>query len=292
MDRSCGDPNHPDLTQPLSQRYYHVLINTLARGLPPPLSDTPQPLLDRDQAAIDKVAAMQPVNAHEADLAARCVAAGAQADDVMQSIREHAGGDIKTVMKLNAQYVALLRASMSAYGHLLRAQAVRQKRESSTPVADADAWTQHIATDRMRQGLAEGAALAEPPPVVMPDLLEYQTPVPPPPQVTAAEPTPAPAAQPPQPPVPATPPLAPAPAEQSPRCRDVRRMADADDPPRDLTAEAERYAIVYPRRARSIRQHGGLPPDCDFGPPDDELVHAIVTGTSPALLALDAAVHT
>jgi hypothetical protein len=286
------DPNHPDVTQPLSQRYYYVLINTLTRGLPPPLSDTPQALLDRNQAAVDKVAAMLPVNAHEADLAARCVAAGAQADDVMQSIREHAGDDIKTVMKLNAQYVALLRASLSAHGHLLRAQAVRHKRESSTPAADADAWTLHIATDRMRQGLAEGAVPAEPPAMLMPDPLECQTQVPaPPPQVMAAEPIPAPAAQPPQPPVPATPPLAPVPAEQSPRCGGARPLADADEPPSDLAAEAERYAIVYPRRAQLIRQHGGLPPNCDFGPPDDDLVDAIVTGTSPALRALDDPVH-
>ncbi len=37
----------------------------------------------------------------------------------------------------------------------------------------------------------------------------------------------------------------------------------------------------------SIRALGGLPQPCDFGPPSPELVHAIVTGTSPTLLALD-----
>jgi hypothetical protein len=64
-------------------------------------------------------------------------------------------------------------------------------------------------------------------------------------------------------------------------------MALAGAPPRDLAAEADYYAIVYPDRARLIRKYCGLPPDCTFGPPDDDLVHAIVTGTSPALLALD-----
>jgi hypothetical protein len=36
-----------------------------------------------------------------------------------------------------------------------------------------------------------------------------------------------------------------------------------------------------------IRATGGLPDKLDFGPPSPELVQAIVTGTSPALRALD-----
>ena len=47
------------------------------------------------------------------------------------------------------------------------------------------------------------------------------------------------------------------------------------------------YATMYPRRAVLIRARGGLPESCDFGPPRPELVHAIVTGNSPTLLALD-----
>ena len=62
----------------------------------------------------------------------------------------------------------------------------------------------------------------------------------------------------------------------------------ADEAPkRDLAAEAEMYAIMYPRRARLIRAHGGLPGNIDFGPPDPELVPFIVNGTTPALLSLD-----
>jgi hypothetical protein len=59
-------------------------------------------------------------------------------------------------------------------------------------------------------------------------------------------------------------------------------------PVRDLAAEAEMYAIIYPRRARLIRAHGRLPDSIDFGPPDPELVPFIATGTTPALHALDA----
>ena len=64
------------------------------------------------------------------------------------------------------------------------------------------------------------------------------------------------------------------------------RFADGE-PIIDLAFEAERFAILYPRRARLIRRLRGLPADCRFGPPEPEVVHAIVTGTSPALLELD-----
>jgi hypothetical protein len=52
--------------------------------------------------------------------------------------------------------------------------------------------------------------------------------------------------------------------------------------------EAEQYALIYPRRAALIRSLGGLPDRCDFGPPEPDLVRAIVTGTSATLRALDA----
>ncbi len=51
--------------------------------------------------------------------------------------------------------------------------------------------------------------------------------------------------------------------------------------------EAEQYALIYPRRAALIRALGGLPDRCDFGPPAPALVAAIVTGSTPALRALD-----
>ena len=65
---------------------------------------------------------------------------------------------------------------------------------------------------------------------------------------------------------------------------------EPDEPQPDLAAEAETYAVLYPRRAQLIRRLGGLPSDCNFGPPEPELVQAIVTSTSPALRALDALV--
>jgi hypothetical protein len=58
-------------------------------------------------------------------------------------------------------------------------------------------------------------------------------------------------------------------------------------PQPEPTAEADQYALIYPRRAALIRTHGGLPASCDFGPPSPDLVHAIVAGTSATLRALD-----
>ena len=52
-------------------------------------------------------------------------------------------------------------------------------------------------------------------------------------------------------------------------------------------SEADQYAIIYPRRAALIRANGGLPAKYDFGPPEPDLAHAIATGTSPILRALD-----
>lgn len=63
---------------------------------------------------------------------------------------------------------------------------------------------------------------------------------------------------------------------------------DDAEPQPDPAVEADHYAIIYPRRAAQIRRHGGLPPDCDFGPPLPYVVRAVATGTSPILCALDA----
>ena len=63
--------------------------------------------------------------------------------------------------------------------------------------------------------------------------------------------------------------------------------APADEPRTDLAAEADLYAIMYPRRAVLIRSHGGVPDNVSFGAPRDELARILVTGCTPALLALD-----
>jgi len=285
-----------NITQPvqllaLPIQAYYQLIHNLAGILPRPVADTPEALLARNQAAVDKVAAMMPTNADEADLAAQVVACRAQAEDVLRLIRLH-DGDTRLVTKLDAQYIALVRASTAARRELREVQAVRYRREANSAALKADESTQYIATRLMQQALEAGpvpvaatrqaapaaaaqrALVPQPAPVVQPPVgtLEVGPTLP---QV----PGPVAEAQP-----------APAPPEPAPDARRAHRLAapaEADDPPRDLPTEADRNALTYPRRAREIRRHGRLPPDCSFGPPDDEVVQAIIAGSSPALRALD-----
>jgi hypothetical protein len=45
--------------------------------------------------------------------------------------------------------------------------------------------------------------------------------------------------------------------------------------------------VIYPKRAVLIHRRGRLPDNPSFGPPDDSLVRALVTGRTPTLPALD-----
>src|SRR5712671_4771514 len=133
-----------DLPTPL----YFQLVHTLTGLLPPPLDDTPAALLVRNHAAIARVAALLPVNADEADLAAQCIAARAQAEEILRLLRQYAG-DIGLVLRLNAQYGSMVRTSLSVHGRLMRVQALRRKRETIDGAADQDAWTLHVAERTM-----------------------------------------------------------------------------------------------------------------------------------------------
>jgi hypothetical protein len=139
-------PPHPAFD--LSTELYYQLVYTLTDLLPPPLDDTPEALHVRNHAAIAKVAALLPVNANEADLAAQCIAARAQAEEMLRLVRQHAN-DIGLVMRLNAQYGSMVRTSLSVHGRLMRVQALRQKREAIDSAANEDAWALHVAERSM-----------------------------------------------------------------------------------------------------------------------------------------------
>lgn len=139
-------PRHPALD--LSAHMHCQLVHTLTSLLPPPLDDSPEALSARNVAAIAKVAALLPANANEADLAAQCVVARAQAEDIMRLIRQHAGF-IDVTMRLNAQYASMTRTSLSVLGSLLRVQAVRRKRAAIDGAANEDAWAVQIAERSM-----------------------------------------------------------------------------------------------------------------------------------------------
>ncbi len=141
-------PSHP--TTNLSPNVYFQLVHTLTTLLPPPLDGSPGALHARNNTAIAKVASMYPVNANEADLAARSVVAGAQADDVMRLIRENAH-DLALTARLHAQYASMARTSTAAQAMLIRVQAVRRKREAIKGATDEDAWTRHVVEQSMRR---------------------------------------------------------------------------------------------------------------------------------------------
>ena len=63
--------------------------------------------------------------------------------------------------------------------------------------------------------------------------------------------------------------------------------ADMPDPEPPEHTAAETYAVLYPRRAALIRRHGGVPPDVTFGPPDEDLVRALLESRSPLVRAVD-----
>jgi hypothetical protein len=138
----------PHQTIDLSTHLYYQLVYTLTDLLPPPLDDTPEALRTRNLAAVAKVAALLPVNANEADLAAQCIAARAQAEEMLRLLRQNAD-DIGLVIRLNAQYGSMVRTSLSVHARLTRMQALHQKRQAIDGAANQDAWAQHIAERSM-----------------------------------------------------------------------------------------------------------------------------------------------
>jgi hypothetical protein len=64
------------------------------------------------------------------------------------------------------------------------------------------------------------------------------------------------------------------------------RPEPEEDRFRNMT-DAERYAVMYPRRAAAIRAEGRLPPNPGFPPPEPGLVEQLLASTS--LIVVDAA---
>ncbi len=97
-------PSPPYPAIDLSTHLYYQLAYTLTGLLPPPFDNSPEALRIRNHTAIAKVAALLPVNANKADLAAPCIAARTQSEDVLRLLRQHAD-DIGLVMRLSAQRI-------------------------------------------------------------------------------------------------------------------------------------------------------------------------------------------
>src|SRR5437763_4306568 len=150
--------------------YYH-LVRTLCLTLPPPLSDNPDDLAQRNHAAITRIAALVPANAAEADLAAMFVAASEQWKDCLRLAqlpetlpRAPTRGTPELAAKCRAQAISMMREAKSALRLLLKMQEARGKREADNAACNSAAWTEHCAINLMAETLAAMPALAQAPP--------------------------------------------------------------------------------------------------------------------------------
>jgi len=236
--------------------YWH-LMRTLRLTLPPPPEDTPEALLRRDHAAIATIAGLAPVNIGEARLAAQFVAASEQWSDCLRSAQlPETKPDMAA--KCRAQAAAMMRSATSAMRALVQLQTARRKLEANHALSARADRIDHIVTHALAAALeahAEPAQPAAPAPSLSPAEAGAHG---------AADPAPEPS------PIPVTAP-------------------PAEDPEPDTLAEAEQYAALYPERAALIRRLGRVPDNVTFGPPDDEIVAALIAGRTPALAALDRA---
>jgi hypothetical protein len=151
------------------------------------------------------------------------------------------------------------RESRGFLGSLLRLQAARQKREANDASRDSAAWTERSTFGLMSQAME-----------VMP-----------PAEAPAPPPVPPPSAA-----------LSPPPAAELPPSRflppqDYSEWSDEEKRQDRLSARASRYAILNTMNVQLIRKLGRLPDNCDFEPPDPELLHEIIHGTHPNLLWAD-----
>src|SRR5579883_2412713 len=118
--------NQPDLTGQIPKDLYYQIVHELRGALPPPVTDSPEDAIRRDNAMIAQVAALRPANADEVMLAAQCVAASAQALECLRLARLNRD-DVAQVLKCTAQACSMMRQSRGALTHLHRLQAAREK---------------------------------------------------------------------------------------------------------------------------------------------------------------------
>jgi hypothetical protein len=116
---------------------YHHLIYTLRGTLPSPPTDSAEDIARRDEAAIERIAALSPANAVEVDQAALHVAFFEHWKDCLRLAEQSEAGS-GWAEKHVAQANSMLRSSQTALKVLLQMQAARRKLEAD-PVASARA---------------------------------------------------------------------------------------------------------------------------------------------------------
>ena len=269
--------------------------------LPPPLEETPEGYARRDRAVLNQIKQLVPASAIEAEFAAKSVAAGEFQLGCMREARQLAQRNPSRHDDLIAQAARMGRESRGHLASLLRVQAARAKREATREAAfQADA-IEGYAGDMMLDASGGPARVRRPGPRERRGPRRRRSCVPDPRRSPCRRRLPFP----PRHPRPRRCPRRRRERGRRPLCRTARRhpgashrpaifprlparaaaprpQVDDDDwPVPDWGAQAEQYAIHYPQRARLIRHLGGLPAKCDFGPPEPELVRAIISWHHP-----------
>ncbi len=105
---------------------------TLCTLLPPPPVDTDEARADRARAAMASVAALQPEDAFEADLAALAVGAFAHAKDCLR-LAARPGQEPRDVDRCRAQAAMMTRQALGLLRELQRRRPERDRREATAP---------------------------------------------------------------------------------------------------------------------------------------------------------------
>jgi len=161
MPHTNTPPNNEPLAARLPPGVYYQLVHTFCGALPAPLSDTPEHLALRNEAAISHVAALQPANLAEAELAVLHVIALQQVKSTVR-LAEDPGTPLPKVIQCRAQALGYMRQAHGALRALERMQARRQKTQENDEARDYAATISTHALAQMTE------ALNAPPPPLRP----------------------------------------------------------------------------------------------------------------------------
>ncbi|HVC59654.1 MAG TPA: hypothetical protein VND19_04720 [Acetobacteraceae bacterium] len=250
MNSTPAQHLQPDPATQLQLDIHDRAVDTLRGILPPPLDDTPEAWSLRDRVALATVASLLAATPVEACLAVLRVAAAEYACHFLRRL-PHYADDPRREAQVLAQSASMGREARGHLNPLLRLQAVRIKREANVATRDSTAMSEYCTL-----GLMTGALQRQPP---------------------------GPPARPAMPPAKAAPAAAPAPRPEMVRLRDYSEWSDEEKRLERLESDAGRYAVLHPERVKLIHKLGALPENCDFEPPDPELLHETITGNNSNL---------
>ena len=161
----------PAYTLP-ADAYYH-LVHALRLTLPPPPTNEPDARKRRDRAAMAQIAALQPANTAEAELAGQFVAASEQWKDCLR-IAQSPDTPPEIAVKCRAQAASMMRQANSAMRVLLRLQAARAKLEADPEACGRADRREHFTAAILAEALSDDPA---PPPAEESQEPETETPV-------------------------------------------------------------------------------------------------------------------